>query len=67
MFKLLNEIDEQVLDAGGRIYLAKDARMTSRVFRESYPNADRFMELIQKYNPGYKIQSLQSKRLETTR
>lgn len=67
VFTLLDELDKRVLDFGGRIYLAKDARMSSHVFRKGYPNADRFRELIQSCNPNNKIQSLQSKRLETTR
>jgi len=36
VFRLLNELDEIVLKHQGRIYLAKDARMSSDVFHQSY-------------------------------
>jgi len=38
VFRLLDELDEIVLKYRGRIYLAKDARMSSDVFHRSYSN-----------------------------
>ncbi|MEO6049867.1 MAG: FAD-binding oxidoreductase [Pyrinomonadaceae bacterium] len=38
VFRLLDELDEIVLKHNGRIYLAKDARMSSEVFHNSYSN-----------------------------
>jgi FAD/FMN-containing dehydrogenase len=34
---LLNDLDEIVLEYGGRVYLAKDARMEAKIFKASYP------------------------------
>lgn len=36
--KLLSELDERVLNYGGRLYLAKDAFMTKEMFHKTYPN-----------------------------
>ncbi|MEQ1605758.1 MAG: FAD-binding oxidoreductase [Pyrinomonadaceae bacterium] len=38
VFRLLNELDEIVLQHNGRIYLAKDARMKAETFHRSYSN-----------------------------
>ncbi|MBK7370434.1 MAG: hypothetical protein IPJ09_03155 [Saprospiraceae bacterium] len=37
VFALLNKLDRLVVDAGGRIYLAKDARMSKVIFQKTYP------------------------------
>lgn len=37
VFALLNKLDRLVVDAGGRIYLAKDARMSKDIFQKTYP------------------------------
>lgn len=67
LFEFLNELDEIVLQFGGRIYLTKDARMKADVFWKSYPGADRFSQIVKKYNPDYKFSSLQSNRLLITK
>jgi len=41
---LFAELDRIVLAAGGRIYPAKDARMSARTFQESYPEWQRFRQ-----------------------
>jgi len=66
LFPFLDELDRIVLDYGGRLYLTKDARMKPEVFWRSYPGAQRFSELVKKYNPSYKFRSLQSDRLGVT-
>lgn len=63
IFSILNELDRVVLDHGGRIYLAKDARMPREVFRKGYPCWEKFVELRERYRMSGKFQSLQSKRL----
>lgn len=63
LFGFLDELDNIVLEYGGRLYLAKDARMGRRMFDGSYKNADRFRELKHKFDGGNKFQSLQSRRI----
>jgi len=52
------------MDFGGRIYLAKDVRMSKEVFRKGYPRWEKFAEIREKYNMKGTFESLQSKRLE---
>lgn len=54
VFRLLDELDEVVLTHNGRLYLAKDARMSADVFHKSYP----------KKVPSGTFESAQSKRLK---
>ena len=56
--KLLDRLDAIVRDAGGRIYLAKDARMSRDMFEASYP---RLAEFHQYRDPG--MSSAMSRRL----
>lgn len=66
LFEFLTELDKIVLDFGGRIYLSKDARMGQEMFWKGYPNASLFLDRVKKYNPAFKFQSLQSRRLNIT-
>ncbi len=63
LFEFLDELDKIVLECGGRLYLTKDARMKREVFWNSYPNAEKFKRIIEKYNPTFKWRSVQSDRL----
>ena len=42
LLKFLEDLDCLVTGAGGRIYLAKDARQSRETFGAGYPNADKF-------------------------
>src|SRR6056300_1615734 len=63
LFPLLDKLDAIVLAHGGRLYLAKDARMSKACFRQSYAQWERFAELKQKLDPRGQFSSLQSRRL----
>lgn len=63
LFGLLDELDAIVLRHGGRLYLAKDARMNAGTFNKGYANADAFRARKAKFDPRGVFQSLQSKRL----
>lgn len=63
LFRFLDELDEIVLKYNGRIYLSKDARMKPGIFWRSYENAQKFCDVVKKYNPDQKISSLQATRL----
>ncbi len=45
VFPLLEEIDKIVVHAGGRLYLAKDARQSRQTFEAGYPQLSAFKEL----------------------
>lgn len=64
LFTFLDELDRLVSDFGGRIYLSKDARMSSEIFWKTYPNAGKFQEIIHRTDPDLKFVSMQSKRLK---
>lgn len=63
VFKMLDELDEIVLRHGGRLYLAKDARMSRNTFENSYHNREQFSKINDHYNPEQKFSSLLSQRL----
>ncbi len=44
--QLMSELDSIVLHAGGKLYPAKDARMTPEGFRASHPKLDEFMTFV---------------------
>ena len=61
--KLLDELDEKVVDAGGRLYLAKDSRMDPRFVEKMYPRLDEFRNAKIKVDPNKKFHSNMSRRL----
>jgi len=67
LFEFLDELDKLVLNYGGRIYLSKDARMKSEIFWNGYSNAHEFLDIVRKYNPNFKFNSIQAERLSITR
>lgn len=63
LFTLLDELDLLILHYGGRIYLAKDARMSQAVFEQGYPKVEAFRQLRQDLGADKVFQSHQSERL----
>lgn len=63
LFPFLDELDQIVLDYGGRLYLTKDVRMPKHVFQKGYPGWEAFAELREKMGMKKKFNSLQSRRL----
>ena len=61
----LKKLNSEIADAGGRVYLVKDALLTADNFEKMYPEAVSFREKLKTYNQG-KIASLLSKRLNLT-
>ena len=59
----LNELDQLIVDHGGRIALAKDARMSQSTFRASYPRWESFEAIRHHYGAAGKFSSRQSQRL----
>jgi len=50
--ELLTRLDGMVLDAGGRIYLGKDAFCDAKTFHAMYPKAETWLEAKAKYDPN---------------
>ncbi len=61
---LLAGLDRVVADCGGRLYLAKDARMPLALFRAGYPEWERFREVRRACGAHRVFNSLLSRRLE---
>lgn len=66
LFPLLDALDEIVHANGGRLYLAKDARMSEQRFKQGYSNWEKFLQLKQSVDPNQLFRSLQSDRLGLT-
>jgi decaprenylphospho-beta-D-ribofuranose 2-oxidase len=60
---LLDELDQQVAAAGGRIYLAKDARMTRQAFGQMYGDLAGWRAARAKLDPAGVFQSDQGRRV----
>jgi hypothetical protein len=63
VFPLLDEFDSLVVAAGGRLYLAKDARQARATFAAGYPELARFRDLRRAIGAEGRISSFQSARL----
>lgn len=63
LLKMLDRLDEIVVGAGGRVYLAKDARVSRENFRKMYPEWEQWKEVRDVWDPDGVFQSELSKRL----
>lgn len=61
--RLLDGMDDEVAQAGGRIYLTKDSRMSPATFRAMYPKAKDFERVRDRVDPQRKFRSDLSERL----
>jgi len=62
--KLCDALDEQVLAAGGRVYLAKDSRLSAATFRTMYPRLEEFLAVRRQVDPDGIFNSDLARRLE---
>jgi FAD/FMN-containing dehydrogenase len=63
LLAFLDDLDRLVVGAGGRLYLAKDARQSRATFEAGYPNADRFRKFRRLVDGCGKVRSRLSDRL----
>ena len=61
---VLDQLDELVLEAGGRIYLAKDARLSPDKVRVMYPQLGAFLEVKNRVDPDHHLTSDLARRLQ---
>lgn len=61
--ELLDALDEIVIAHGGRVYLAKDARMSRANFDAMYPRADEFRNVKSALDPDGRFDSSLARRL----
>jgi decaprenylphospho-beta-D-ribofuranose 2-oxidase len=64
LFDCLDKLDEMVIEAGGRVYLAKDARLKPEMFRRMYPRYSEWLAIKQQWDPTNKLSSSLARRLE---
>jgi len=61
--RLLGSLDRLVVEAGGRVYLAKDSRVPPEVLAEMYPRLAEFRKLRGEFDPDGMLASDLSRRL----
>ncbi len=60
---LVARLDERVIAAGGRIYLAKDAFTTAASYRAMEPRLDAWLDVRRRWDPQGRLASAQSVRI----
>ncbi len=61
--ELFDELDREVADVGGRLYLAKDSRLDPRLLPEMYPRLREWQEIQREADPERRFRSDLGRRL----
>ena len=62
--RLLQEFDQELVRAGGRVYLIKDSRLSPALLPAMYPQLEQWREIQRRMDPHHLWQSDQSRRLQ---
>ncbi|MBI3691843.1 MAG: FAD-binding oxidoreductase, partial [Mycolicibacterium aromaticivorans] len=62
--EVLNELDRRAMEFGGRVYTAKDSRVSAENFHKMYPRIDEWIALRRKADPDGVFASDMARRLE---
>jgi decaprenylphospho-beta-D-ribofuranose 2-oxidase len=65
--KLCDALDTEVVAAGGRVYLAKDSRLSAETFRKMYPRLEEFLAVRREVDPDGIFNSDLARRLELSK
>ena len=65
LFTLLDELDQMVINYGGRIYLSKDVRMSESTFKRSYSRWENFVKIRKQAGADKLFHSLQINTIRT--
>ncbi|UDY37030.1 FAD-binding oxidoreductase [Dermatobacter hominis] len=60
---LFDELDREVVDWGGRLYLAKDSRLDPDLLPKMYPRLDEWRDIREKLDPDHRFRSDMGRRL----
>ena len=63
LFEMLDRLDELVVEAGGKVYLGKDARLSKENFRRMYPEWSDWKAVRDAWDPEGIFQSDLGRRL----
>ncbi|WP_218952325.1 FAD-binding oxidoreductase [Amycolatopsis anabasis] len=66
LHRFCQDLDDQVLDAGGRLYFAKDSRTTREMIERMYPRLDQWRRIRDTADPGGTFVSDMARRLGIT-
>ncbi len=62
--EFLNELDKRAMEFGGRVYTAKDSRVSAESFHKMYPRIDEWIAIRRKADPNGVFASDMARRLE---
>lgn len=62
--EMLTKLDKRVLEFGGRLYTAKDSRVSAEMFHKMYPRIDEWLKVRRSVDPTGVFMSDMARRLE---